>query len=61
MKSKRQRTMVRLLGWAIGGFASFFAVLLLILVGYLLFSDYPEKLRQTLESELTRLSGAPAT
>ncbi len=48
------------MGWIIGIFASFLAVLLLITAGYLIFSDYPEKLRQALESELTGLSGAPA-
>ena len=48
------------MGWTIGILASLFAVLLLITAGYLIFSDYPEKLRKTLESELTSLSGAPA-
>jgi len=56
-----RRRALRLLGWAIGIFASFLAVLLLLVAGYLLVWDYPEKLRQALETELTDLSGAPAT
>jgi len=56
-----RRRALRLVGWAIGIFASFLAVLLLLVAGYLLLWDYPEKLRQALESQLTDLSGAPAT
>jgi TamB, inner membrane protein subunit of TAM complex len=56
-----RRRFLRLAGWAIGIFASFLAVLLLVVAGYLLFWDYPEKLRQALEDQLTALSGAPAT
>ncbi len=56
-----RRRALRLLGWAIGIFASFLAVLLLLVAGYLLVWDYPEKIRQALETELTDLSGAPAT
>jgi TamB, inner membrane protein subunit of TAM complex len=58
-RSKR-RWLIRALGWVIGGFASVVAVLLLALAAYLLFTDYPEKLRSTLESELANLAGAPA-
>jgi hypothetical protein len=50
-----------LVGWAIGIFASLLAVLLLVVAGYLLLGDYSEKLRSTLEAELTELSGAPAS
>jgi TamB, inner membrane protein subunit of TAM complex len=56
----RRRRFIRALGWAIGGFASFVAVLLIVLATYLLFTDYPERLRSALEEELTDLSGAPA-
>ncbi len=60
MASSFRRRVVRLAGWVIGIFASFLATLLLVIAGYLLLWDYPEKLRQALESELTALSGAPA-
>jgi hypothetical protein len=60
MSAIQRRTFLRAMGWLIGIFASFIAVFLLITAGYLVFSDYPEKLRKALESELTRLSGAPA-
>jgi autotransporter translocation and assembly factor TamB len=60
MSVGRRRTLLRAIGWAIGIFASMVAVLLLITTGYLLFSDYPERLRGALEAELTNLSGAPA-
>ncbi len=61
MSRSKRRWLIRALGWAIGGFASVVAVLLLALAAYLLFTDYPEKLRSTLESELANLAGAPAT
>ena len=61
MAESFRRRLLRLTGWAIGIFASFLAVLLLVAAGYLLFWDYPEKLRQALEDQLTALSGAPAT
>lgn len=56
-----RRRFTRVLGWGIAGFASFVAVLLLVLAAYLLFTDYPERLRTALEKELTVLSGAPAS
>ena len=61
MVGRFRRRAIRLLGWAIGIFASFLAVLLLLVAGYLLLSDYPERIRLALQSELTELSGAPAT
>jgi len=48
-------------GWAIGIFASLLAVFLLVAAGYLLLGDYPERLRRAIETELTELSGAPAS
>ncbi len=61
MRRSFRRRVIRLVGWAIGIFASFLAVLLLAVAGYFLFADYPERIRLALESELTQLSGAPAT
>ncbi len=60
MSESFRRRALRRVGWVIGIFASFLAALLLVIAGYLLLVDYPEKLRQTLESQLTALSGAPA-
>ncbi len=60
MVSSFRRRAVRWVGWAIGLFASGLAVLALVLAGYLLLWDYPEKLRAALENQLTELSGAPA-
>ncbi len=56
-----RRRALRVAGWAIGIFASLLAVLLLVIAGYLLLGDYSEKLRSTLEVQLTELSGAPAS
>jgi autotransporter translocation and assembly factor TamB len=55
-----RRRALRRVGWAIGIFASVLVAVLLALSGYLLLQDYPEKLRQALESQLTELSGSPA-
>lgn len=60
MSKPRRRLLIRILGWVIAGFASVVAGLLLILVTYLVFTDYPEKIRSALEDQLTELSGAPA-
>jgi len=56
-----RRRFVRFLGWWIAAFASVLAVALLLSAGYFLFFDYPETLRVRLETELTRLAGAPST
>jgi hypothetical protein len=55
-----RRRALRWLGWTIGIFASILAVLILVVAAYLLFWDYPEKIRQALQRELEKLSGAPA-
>ncbi|HJS73631.1 MAG TPA: translocation/assembly module TamB domain-containing protein [Vicinamibacteria bacterium] len=60
MSGSLRRRAVRWAGWAIGLFASFLAVLVLVIAAYLLLWDYPEKLRAALEQQLTELSGAPA-
>lgn len=60
MKQTWRRRFIRFLGWWIAAFASFFAVVLLAFALYLLFFDYPEALRERLETELSRVSGAPA-
>lgn len=59
MATWRQR-FIRFLGWWIAAFASFVAVILLIFAAYLLFFDYPETLREKLETELSKIAGAPA-
>ena len=56
-----RKRFVRWLGWWIAAAASVFAIGLLVLATYLMFFDYPESLRRTLESELSRIAGAPAS
>ena len=57
MKRKLRRRFIRALGWSIGALASVVAVILLIFTVYITFFDYPEKLRQLLQTELTELAG----
>ena len=60
MNGKLRRRFIRALGWSIATLASFVAVVLLAFTIYVTFFDYPEKLRQSLQTELTELAGAKA-